>query len=121
MSRLTIARILVVATGIASLCLSAWGSLASLGLDYRSMPEVLLALCFVMPLPFYLTGVYSLRWSVSLLWMLFLAQWAVRLTIKPNPAVNPLDEIGLFYVLIALASQAAYWFRPRGMRQKLFQ
>jgi hypothetical protein len=53
--------------------------------------------------------------------MLFLAQWAVRLTIKPNPAVNPLDEIGLLYVLIALASQAAYWFRPRGMRQKLFQ
>jgi hypothetical protein len=95
MSRLTVARILAVATGIASLGLSAWGSLAALGLDYRSIPEVLLALCFVMPLPFYLVGVCSLRWSVSLLWMLFVAQWAVRLTIKPNPAINPLDEMGL--------------------------
>jgi hypothetical protein len=73
-----------------------------------------------MPLPVYSTGVYSLRWSTSLLWMLFFAQCAVRLTIKTNPVINPLDEIGLFYVFIAFASQAAYWFRPGGMRQKLF-
>jgi hypothetical protein len=74
-----------------------------------------------MPLPVYLMGVYSLRWSTSLLWVLFLAQWAVRLTIKPDPATNPLDEIGLFYVFIAFASQAAYWFRPKGMSHKLLQ
>jgi hypothetical protein len=121
MSRLAIARILLVAAGVASFSLSAWGSLASLGLDFRSIRDVLLALCFVMPLPVYMMGIYSLRWSTSLLWVLFLAQWAVRLTIKPNPATNPLDEIGLFYVSIAFASQAAYWFRPKGMRQKLLQ
>ena len=121
MSRLAIARILLVAAGVASFCLSAWGSLASFGLDFRLVRDILLGLCFVMPLPVYLTGVRSLRWSTSLLWVLFFAEWAVRLTIRPNPATNPLDEIGLFYFFIAFASEAAYWFRPKGMRQKLLQ
>jgi hypothetical protein len=118
-ARLTVFYSLLVVAGLASLCLSAWGFLMSLMLDYRTT-DVLLTLCLVLPLPVFLSSLRSLRLAVFLLWILFVGQWFVRQfvvqmnTHRPNPALNPLDEIGVVYFGIAVVVQAAYLLKNRG-------
>jgi hypothetical protein len=117
-SRMIVSKSLLALAGLASFCLSAWGSLASLGLDYRTR-EVLLVLCFVLPFPAFLSSLRSLRLSTCLLWALFFCQWFVRQyvlqlsTQRPNPALNPLDAIGAVYFGIAVAVQIAYLLKAR--------
>ena len=49
--------------------------------------------------------------------MLFFGQWFVRqfvvqvITNRPNPVLNPLDQIGVMYFGIAIALQIAYLLR----------
>lgn len=113
-----VSRSLLTLSGLASFCLTAWGALASLGLDYGSR-EVLLMLCFVLPFPAFLSFLRSLRLSTFLLWALFFAQWFVRQFVLPsstqrhNPPINPLDEIGRVYFGIAVAVQIAYLLKAR--------
>jgi hypothetical protein len=60
-----------------------------------------------------LVSVYSLRWSASLLWALFVALWLARaFLITPNPQINPLDTVGALYLFAALALQVACFFAP---------
>jgi hypothetical protein len=117
-TRLIVSKTLLVLAGVASFCLSAWGFLTSLGLDYRTR-EVLLVLCFVLPFPAFLSFLRSLRLSTFLLWALFFGQWFVRQfvlqlsTQRPNPPLNPLDDIGRVYFGIAVALQIAYFLKAR--------
>jgi hypothetical protein len=115
---LTISKSLLVLGGLASFCLSAWGVLASLILDYRTS-EILLILCFVFPFPAFLSFLRSPRLSAFLLWALFIGQWFMRqfvlrlTTQRSNPPLNPLDEIGRVYFGIAVAVQVAYLLKAR--------
>jgi hypothetical protein len=76
-------------------------------------------LCFVLPFPAFLSFLRSLRLSTFLLWALFFGQWFVRQfglqlsTQKPNPPINPLDEIGRVYFGIAVAVQVASLIKAR--------
>ena len=120
MARLTVARILLVAAGLISLCLSAWGFVASLGLGFDVSVDGLLSLCFLLPFPTYLLSLYSLKWSALQFWALFVAQWMARaLLIRSNPDINPLDEIGVVYFCIAGAVLAAYLLGPKDRHHRL--
>jgi hypothetical protein len=122
-TRLIASRSLLVLAGLASFGLSAWGCVASLMLDYRTT-DVLLAPCLILPFPVFLSSIRSLRLTAFLLWVLFFGQWFVRqfvvqvITNKPNPVLNPLDQIGVMYFGIAIAVQIAYLLRSgKGERQ----
>lgn len=118
MTRRIVSKSLLALAALASFSLSARGALASLGLDYRTR-EVFLALCFVLPLPAFLSFMRSLKLATLLLWALFFGQWFVRqfvlqlTTQRPNPPLNPLDEIGRVYFGIAVAVQIAYLLKAR--------
>lgn len=120
MARLIVARTLLVVAGVISLCLSAWGFLASMGLGFDFSVDGLLSLCFLLPFPTYLLSLYSLKWSALQFWALFVVQWMARaLLIRPNPEINPLDEFGVIYLCLASAVLAAYLLGPRDRRHKL--
>jgi hypothetical protein len=86
----------------------------SLGLGFDFSVDGLLSICFLLPFPTYLLSLYSLKWSTLQFWGLFFAQWMARaLLIRPNPEINPLDEIGWVYFCIACAVLAAYLLCPK--------
>jgi hypothetical protein len=115
-TRRAVSKCLLTLAGLASFCLSAFGALASLGLDYRTC-DMFLILCFVLPFPAFLSFLQSFRLATVSLWILFLGQWIVRQfligTHRPSPALNPLSGTGGAYFGIALAMQVAFLMRVR--------
>jgi hypothetical protein len=100
--------------GGTSFLITAWGCLASLGLDYRKPAELSLAMCFILPFPCFLLSMRSIHWSVASLWALFVGLWILRaFTISPNPQLNPVDTLGAAYLLPAVAVQLATLFKPK--------
>jgi hypothetical protein len=56
-----------IAGGAISFLLTIYGCIASFMLDYRELEELSLAVCLVAPLPCFLIGLRSKRWSALLL------------------------------------------------------
>ena len=120
MSRLAVTRIFLVMSGGITLSLSTWGCFASIMLDYQILPDLLLILCFLLPFPFFLVSVYSLRWSASLLWALFLTLSLVRaFLLTPNPQMNPFDAFGVINLSTAISAEGACFFAPSGRIRRL--
>ena len=100
--------------GVISFLITAWGCLASLGLDYRKPAELSLAMCFILPFPCFLLSMRSIRWSATSLWALFVGLWILRaFTISPNPQLNPVDTLGAAFLCPAVAVQLAALFKPK--------
>jgi hypothetical protein len=100
--------------GVISFLITAWGCLASLGLDYRKPTELSLAMCFILPFPCFLLSMRSIRWSATSLWALFVGLWILRaFTISPNPQLNPVDTLGAAFLCPAVAVQLAALFKPK--------
>jgi FtsH-binding integral membrane protein len=100
--------------GVISFLITAWGCLASLGLDYQKPAELFLAMCFILPFPCFLLSMRSIRWSATSLWALFVGLWILRaFTISPNPQPNPVDTLGAAFFLSAVAVQLASVFKPK--------
>jgi hypothetical protein len=102
-----------IAGGFISLFITMWGCFASIIFDLRKLGDLSLALCLVAPMPCFLIGFYSKRWSATLLWLVFVALWWNRAHIRPNPELNPLDGLGTMYVLPAVAVQVAIFCAPK--------
>lgn len=99
--------------GAFSLFLTLYGCFAWMMLDYRNLEELCLGLCLILPLPSFLIGLSSKEWSAALLWFTFVALWVVRAQIHPNPALNPVDSLGVLYLCPATAVQQAIFFAPK--------
>jgi hypothetical protein len=95
---------LLIIGGVIAFVLTLYGCLVSMMFDYRDPKELSLGLILILPFPFFLVSIRSLRWSATLLWIDFIALSAIRAFMLK---LNPVDTLGILYFSPILILQLA--------------
>jgi len=61
----------------------------------------------ILPFPLFLIGLRSLSWPAVILWAGWVGLRLARTNIRPNPALNPLDQLGAHNLCPSVAVQLA--------------
>ncbi len=91
MSRVSFAKIGLVAAGLMLAVETSFGCIVALGIGFEPVP-LLLGIAFVLGFPVYLLGLRSLRGAAIGLWVLLLYRGAALCLVKPFQWINPFRD-----------------------------